>query len=151
MAIQIWDAQAGQYKSADLARFGGAGTLTEALVWDGTQYVKVWPSGPSYPLTGEWSGSINGDTVEIHRWTVPETGEWTLGIEASTTSTQTLQAVIVLNDPVNGDYLASDMRFDPGSVAGVHTGTLQAGDTVYWKMFNYPSGHVDATWSITKQ
>ena len=41
MAIQIWDAQAGQYKSADLARFGGSGTLTEALVWDGTQYVKA--------------------------------------------------------------------------------------------------------------
>lgn len=50
MAIQIWDAQAGQYKSADLARFGGSGTLKEALVWDGTQYVKVWPSGPVLPV-----------------------------------------------------------------------------------------------------
>lgn len=50
MAIQIWDAQAGQYKSADLARFGGSGTLKEALVWDGTQYVKVWPSGPPLPV-----------------------------------------------------------------------------------------------------
>ena len=61
MAIQIWDAQAGQYKSADLARFGGSGTLTEALVWDGTQYVKVWsatititPQAPTFLSESPW-------------------------------------------------------------------------------------------------
>ena len=62
MAIQIWDAQAGQYKSADLARFGGSGTLKEALVWDGTQYVKVWPTGPSLPVV-----QITGTTGNVSR------------------------------------------------------------------------------------
>ena len=62
MAIQIWDAQAGQYKSADLARFGGAGTLTEALVWDGTQYVKVWPVGGG----ALWSDDF--DTSDTTLW-----------------------------------------------------------------------------------
>lgn len=62
MAIQIWDAQAGQYKSADLARFGGSGTLTEALVWDGTQYVKVWPVGGG----ALWSDDF--DTSDTTLW-----------------------------------------------------------------------------------
>ena len=63
MAIQIWDAQAGQYKSADLARFGGSGTLTEALVWDGTQYVKVWPTSP----VDTWYDDFTSPTLH-ERW-----------------------------------------------------------------------------------
>ena len=66
MAIQIWDAQAGQYKSADLARFGGSGTLTEALVWDGTQYVKVWPPTPTGP-TPLWTDDFTSPTPHP-RW-----------------------------------------------------------------------------------
>ena len=70
MAIQIWDAQAGQYKSADLARFGGSGTLKEALVWDGTQYVKVWPTGPTYTWEDDFTAPV------LHeRWTIIE-GEY---------------------------------------------------------------------------
>lgn len=66
MAIQIWDAQAGQYKSADLARFGGSGTLKEALVWDGTQYVKVWPPAPTGP-TPLWTDDFTSPTPHP-RW-----------------------------------------------------------------------------------
>ena len=68
MAIQIWDAQAGQYKSADLARFGGAGTLTEALVWDGTQYVKVWPPAPTGP-TPLWTDDFTSPAPHP-RWSL---------------------------------------------------------------------------------
>ena len=152
MAIQIWDAQAGQYKSADLARFGGSGTLKEALVWDGTEYVKVWPSGPSYPLVGEWADTA-GEVI-FHEWTVPTSGEYTIGATASVTATMQLLLYIMLNESdiyeVGDGLLGAGGRFDPGAVNAEWTGTLNSGDTIYWYVGNYPAGDVTATWSITQ-
>lgn len=62
MAIQVWDGT--KYVGAELGRFGPSGTLKEALVWDGAQYVKVWPTSPSYT----WSDDFTSPTLH-ERWT----------------------------------------------------------------------------------
>lgn len=101
MAIQIWDAQAGQYKSADLARFGGSGTLTEALVWDGTQYVKVWPTGPTYT----WYDDFTSPTLH-ERWQLIG-GDYT---------PPGLTDAAVLGPQVEGDF---EVTFSAAAAAGI--------------------------------
>lgn len=77
MAIQVWNGS--EYVGAELARFGATGTLTEALVWDGAEYVKVWPSAPAYPVSGEWGPLMPASTVTVYgSHTIAGAGTYTL-------------------------------------------------------------------------
>lgn len=144
MAIQIWDAQAGQYKSADLARFGGAGTLTEALVWDGTQYVKVWPTtAPSiYPVSGGWGpvaiGSFQSALVAEH--TLVESGNYTVTLNSVTSAYS-------LNIGIDGVAASGTTK---GPKAATWTTDLQIGTRVTFGVTAYPSGTFHGSWSLVK-
>lgn len=149
MAIQIWDAQAGQYKSADLARFGGSGTLKEALVWDGTQYVKVWPNS-AYPASGSWSGTVpDMGAPEAQRvWathTITESGTFTV---SATVTSATTHAVSVY---VNGDGgIALFTEFGDGAVTGSATATFPVGTRLDFITYGLATGSGTGSWSITK-
>lgn len=138
MAIQIWDAQAGQYKSADIARFGGSGTLKEALVWDGTKYVKVWPSSP-YPMTGNWEmGLTPGARIEVAAHTIAEGGSYSLKLSSSSAA--------------NTHYIYKN----GGRVSFGTTNPWEAviacvaGDVISFRVLVTTSGNYTGTYSITK-
>lgn len=145
MAIQIWDAQAGQYKSADLARFGGSGTLTEALVWDGTKYVKVWPNTPTYPVSGEWSGPMPTEWTTIADHTITESGTYTITFHVNSAAHHFVLAAR------NGDTGDAIFVSGPayGNVGSSATVALSAGTVVSFMVLS-GAGTGTATWSITK-
>lgn len=147
MAIQIWDAQAGQYKSADIARFGGSGTLKEALVWDGTQYVKVWPNTPPsiYPVSGSW-GPTNvptaATTFDSH--VIEEAGEYTI-THTATSSGSPIAFIAGIRTP---HRVASGPDGSPSTIT--ITEQFQPGDLIEFRALSLSASISSGTWSITK-
>lgn len=150
MAIQVWDEQTQQYVGAELAKFGPTGTLKEALVWDGTQYVKVWPSGP-YPMGGEWTGTnIGFDSVAVFIHTIEESGTYT--ITATCPWPRHNSWVIYLRDyPSTVNWAAMSGYNNPGVDEISTTQTLAEGDQFCVTVQQAGGGtipEISGTWSI---
>lgn len=143
MAIQIWDPATNTYRSADLSRFGPSGTLKEALVWDGSKYVKVWPSAaPSpYPLSATWgptSITNTGNYVTVASHVMESSGDFKVSFSA-TGAANFYRAV-----NRNGEQLT----IGPGVDIADFPFSATSGDVIDMQVIVFAASTVSGSWTI---
>lgn len=103
---------------------------------------KVWPTAPTYPITGEWGpiASIPAEGLEVFTHTITEAGTYTC--TATVVPTGIFASILI---DLNGGQDSSPT----GQTSVTWTRAFAAGDVLTWMVGAYQSGG-SGTYSITK-